>query len=232
MNTPGVRKSENANGTYYANSRPEVVARVPSSVDRVLDVGCGNGMVGASIKNKYPDCKVIGLEFSKTAADIASHSLDEVWRLNLNDLNPGEIKGDFDLIICADIIEHLLDPENFLKILRTKIRSNGKAVLSIPNVRHWSVLLPLLINDRFTYTDQGLLDKTHVHLFTYTEIKLMLSRCGWEITNTNINRLQQKLNPNMLKELLKMISSLGGNEEYSKTTIEAFQYIIDIKPII
>ena len=47
MNTPGVRNSENANGKYYGNSRPEVVARVPSNVDRVLDVGCGNGMVGA-----------------------------------------------------------------------------------------------------------------------------------------------------------------------------------------
>ena len=179
MNTPGVRKSEYANGSYYAHSRPEVVARVTRSVNRVLDVGCGNGMVGASIKNKYPNSKVIGIEFSKKAADSASQRLDEVWRLNLNDLNP----------------------ENLLKILRTKIRSKGKAILSIPNVRHWSVLLPLLFNDRFTYTEEGLLDKTHVHLFTYTEIKLMLSRCRWEITNTYIDRVPQKPNPNIQKEL-------------------------------
>ena len=227
----GVRKEEVIDDNYYSYVRPEVISRVTNKPNRVLDVGCGNGILGSAIKSKYPNCKVIGIEYSEKAASIASEKLDEVLRINLNELNAEDIKGEFDVIICADVIEHLLDPESCLQILRSKTTSNGNLILSIPNVAHWSVLLPLILNDRFTYTDEGLLDRTHVHLFTYTEIKLMLSRCELQIANLNITKLKKNLSSDILEKLLNLISSLGGNEKFAKASIEAYQYIIDAKPV-
>ena len=223
----GVRSDSLNDDKYYSYERPEILSRIKEYPIRVLDVGCGNGALGSSIRKKYPKCNVIGIEFSENAVNNAVNKLDEVLILNLNELNPDDIKGEFDLIICADVIEHLLDPEYCLNVLRSKLTSNGKMILSIPNLRHWSVLLPLLVNDRFTYTDEGLLDRTHLHLFTFTEIKLMLSRCKFRVDNTDITMLNQKPSQIIIDKLLKSITSLGGKEEYAKTTINAYQYIID-----
>ena len=219
-NTAGVRKDGSTDDQYYSNSRPDVLSRVPENPSRVLDVGCGNGMVGSSVKYKYPNCEVIGIEYSKEAASVASSKLDKVWRINLNELSSDDIKGKFDVIICADVIEHLLDPQACLQILHSKLTKNGIIILSIPNVAHWSVVLPLLLKDRFTYTDQGLLDKTHLHLFTFTEIKLMLSKCDLQISSTNINVLKTRPSENVLNNLLTFIAETGGNKEFSKTILE------------
>tara|TARA_Y100001968_G_scaffold150815_1_gene137987 strand:- start:1938 stop:2654 length:717 start_codon:yes stop_codon:yes gene_type:complete len=229
-NTAGVRKDGSQDDQYYSNSRPEILSRVPDNPGRVLDVGCGNGMVGSAIKDKYPNSQVIGIEFSKEAAGLAADKLDDVWRINLNELSSDDIHGEFDVIICADVIEHLLDPQSCLQILHSKLTQNGIVILSIPNVGHWSVVLPLLIKDRFTYTDQGLLDKTHLHLFTYTEIKIMLSACNFKILSTNLNILKQRPTENILNNLLKFISESGGNVEFSKSILDAYQFIIVATP--
>ncbi len=227
----GVRKDVSKDDVYYSNARPEIVSRISNNPNMVLDVGCGNGMLGLSIKAKYPSCKVVGIEYADSAVKLASEKLDDVWKINLNELSSEDIIGEFDLIICADVIEHLLDPESCLQTLRSKMTTNGSIIISIPNIGHWSVLLPLLVDDRFTYTDQGLLDKTHVHLFTYTEMKLMLSRCNLQIVKTDINQLKGKPSPEVLDKLFDLVSSLGGNEKYAKCSMEAYQYIIEAKPV-
>ena len=153
--------------------------------------------------------------------------MNEIWIIDLSQINIEDIQGKFDSIVCADVIEHPLHPEPFLSVIHSKGLINGKLILSIPNLRHWSVFLLLIVDDRFNYTNEGLIDKTHVHLFTYTEIKLMLSRCGYKLLSTNINFFKQKLSQDILDKLLKSISQLGGDQRYAKNSIVAYQFIID-----
>ncbi len=218
-----------ANEYYYNHQRPEILSRVPTNPRRVLDVGCGAGKVGSAIKDQYRDSLVVGIEYQPEQAKLASERLDEVWQINLNEVSAHDINGNFDVIICADVIEHLIDPFSLMRTLRSRIDRDGVAILSIPNIRHWSVLVPLLSNDLFTYTDQGLLDRTHVHFFTYTEIDKMLQECGWSIYNTNIVRI--KMTEDIEKKLMKAACSFGADPNYTKTTLEAYQYIIDAKPV-
>ena len=74
-------------------------------------------------------------------------------------------------------MEHLRNPENTIKILKTYLKPNGAIIASIPNNAHASIKSNLLLND-FTYTQYGVLDETHVHLFTYKSIASMFASAG------------------------------------------------------
>lgn len=83
-------------------------------------------------------------------------------------------KASFDYIVCADVLEHLIDPWKVLTELVTYLKPSGRLVVSIPNVRHWSVWFPLILRGRWEYRDVGIMDKTHLRFFTrVTGVKLI-----------------------------------------------------------
>ena len=127
------------------------------------------------------------------------------------------------MIVCADVIEHLLDPERLLSLLASHLMPGGVLVLSVPNVRHWSVLAPLLIDDLFTYADEGLLDRTHVHLFTYTELVQMLGRSGWKPIDL---RLVEIAMPARFEVMVELAGALGGDPLQSRRLMNAFQFLV------
>lgn len=118
-----------------------------------------------------------------------------------------------------------MNPEAVLKRLGKHLKSSGHIILSMPNVKHYSVLLPLLLRDEFPYTDSGILDRTHVKLYTGTEIQKLVLRSGYEI------------------EMIEGISYDGPNEKEEalidtlnmfmdapcKNSFLAYQYILKAK---
>jgi hypothetical protein len=86
----------------------------------------------------------------------------------------------FDCIICADVLEHLREPEKVLRRIREWLRPEGCLVTSIPNVRNHTVIRSLLAGN-WTYESAGLLDEDHVRFFTRREIEKMLFQTGFEI---------------------------------------------------
>lgn len=221
----GVHDTETYDGesVYFNHERPELVALVPHGVGRVLDVGCGSGALGAAIRRERPGCTVTGIEWFEDALERARTRLDETWRIDLNafeDLPAGH--GAFDAIVCGDVLEHLLDPERVLGVLRPYLAPDGRLVISIPNVRHWSVLFPLLVHDRWEYTDAGLLDRTHVHLFTVTEMALMLDRAGYAVAG--VDSVQMPL-PDELIPMAQLAVRLGAGDDI-EVRLGAYQYLI------
>src|SRR5207244_3853209 len=89
--------------------------------------------------------------------------------------------GVFDVVICADLLEHLFDPWTTLVEFRSLIAPGGSLILSVPNVRHLTVVAPLLVQGRWEYADSGLLDITHVRFFTEGSIRSMLGEAAYEI---------------------------------------------------
>jgi 2-polyprenyl-3-methyl-5-hydroxy-6-metoxy-1,4-benzoquinol methylase len=88
--------------------------------------------------------------------------------------------GSFDVVLCGDLIEHLRDPGAFLARVRPLLRDGGRLVLTTPNVANWSVRLGLLAG-RWRYTERGILDRTHTHLFTRKTLVETLERAGYRI---------------------------------------------------
>lgn len=220
----GVRDGGEADG-YFEFTRPELRALVPPAARRVLDVGCGAGALGAALKAERPHVEVVGLEGFPEAAERARDRLDDVACLDLDALDglPEEL-GVFDAMIFGDVLEHLRDPARLLRALRPSLAPDGVLVCSIPNVKHWTVVMPLLVHDRWEYQDAGLLDRTHVHFFTLEEIDRMLRECGFAPGHVGVNDLAPL--PGELMPLVDVIVAFGADRDETAARLGAYQYLV------
>ena len=151
----------------------------PDSI--VLDVGCACGDFGVVLKNTK-NCLMYGLEYDPDSCEISrkTGAYESVEQFDLNLLSENDFKdyvSKFDYVVCNDILEHLRNPENTIKLLKRYLKPNGAIIASIPNIAHASIKSNLLLND-FTYTKYGVLDETHIRLFTYKSIASMFAGAG------------------------------------------------------
>jgi SAM-dependent methyltransferase len=219
----GVRDTHGRDG-YFEHTRPELRALVPASTRRVLDVGCGAGGVGAVLKAELA-CEVVGLEGFPDAVATARERLDDCLCVDLDALEalpPGV--GTFDAMVFGDVLEHLRDPARLLRALLPSLADDGVLVCSIPNVKHWSVVYPLLVRDRWTYEDAGLLDRTHVHFFTLDEIGSMLDELGLQaerVIAKDFAPLPARLSP-----LADLAAAYGADRAEAAARLGAYQYLV------
>lgn len=164
---------------YFEFARPEVAALVPTTARRILDVGCGAGRLGTLLKQRQP-AEITGLELNAAAAAAARHCLDRVYELNVEDANVEFPARSFDCVICADVLEHLREPAAVLARIRRWLTPVGELVISLPNIRHHSIVAGL-VEGNWTYESAGLLDNDHVRFFTRREIEKLLFRSGFTI---------------------------------------------------
>jgi len=146
---------------------------------RVLDVGCSSGYLSQPLSQRGNT--IVGLELDPAAAREA-----EQWceRVLVGDIETMELPlepASFDVIVCGDVIEHLRDPTATLARLRPFLRPGGTLVASTPNIANWAIRLSLLAG-RWRYTDRGLLDRTHTHLFTKATLVEAFERAGFRVT--------------------------------------------------
>ncbi|MBX3436539.1 MAG: glycosyltransferase [Planctomycetaceae bacterium] len=165
--------------TYFEFDRPDVQELVPVTARRILDIGCGAGRLGAALKARQP-AHVTGVEWNPGAAAIARTQLDDVRNVNLETDDVQFAESQFDCVICADILEHLRQPERLLKKIRRWLAPEGALVVSVPNVRNHTVVGSLLAGN-WTYESAGLLDADHVRFFTRRELEKLLFRTGFVI---------------------------------------------------
>src|SRR4051812_36860084 len=123
-----------ARAAAYERARPEILVHVPATARRVLDLGCATGTTGAALKARQP-AHVTGIELEPAYAQEAGQRLDEVIT---GDVEHAEPDGTYDTLIAADILEHLKDPWTALRRYAQRLDRHGTAVVSLPNVGHWS----------------------------------------------------------------------------------------------
>jgi methionine biosynthesis protein MetW len=150
---------------------------MPSGV-RVLDVGCGTGSV-TIIANKGKNNKVCGIEPDEARAGLARARGIDVFCGQLSEKYFLE-HGNFDVVVLADVLEHVADPSALLALAAKGLRNNGVALVSVPNVAHWSVRLDLM-RGRFDYAEVGIRDATHLRWFTSETIRNLLQHQGFEV---------------------------------------------------
>jgi len=148
-----------------AQSAPAKLLALVRRGSRVLEIGCSTGSQTRVLSNEL-GCKVVAIEIDPEAAEHArpycQHLLvGSIESIKAADLAFGE---PYDVVICADVLEHLLDPRVALEKVRPLISPNGCLLASIPNVTH-SALVFEMMNGRFEYRDYGLLDATHIRFF-------------------------------------------------------------------
>lgn len=158
----------------------ELIARLVPSGSSVLDIGCSSGLLGEQLHLR--GCSVTGIERDETAAKLAEQKYETVFLGDIQALIelPEKFLGAFDLLVFADVLEHLRNPEAVLSHFLRYLRPEGKALVSIPNVANWLNRLQLLLG-RWEYRDCGTLDRTHLKFYTYKSARRLVEESGLTI---------------------------------------------------
>jgi len=192
-------KNYEVNNSVYGTHH--LIANEISEDLKVLDVGCNAGYMKSLVGNC---ANFSGLDLSETALKVAKENgYKYVEKIDLDCCEYLKLKESFDVIIFADILEHLKHPQECLKFFIEKhLADNGMVIISLPNVAHLSVRVQLLLG-RFNYTDSGILDKTHLHLYTLKTAKKLITQCGLWIE-------KEKFSSNRFGRAISFFPSLGG----------------------
>lgn len=159
-------------------SAAAVLARMVEPGQRVLELGTGPGTVTRILHDK--GCKVTGVEMDPDTLATCAPFCERTLQANLEDplwwqLLEGE---KFEVIICADVLEHLRDPKHLLEKLPAFLMEGGCVLMSLPNASHLTIVASLL-GGRFPYQKNGLLDNTHLKFYGREDLDALLRECGF-----------------------------------------------------
>jgi SAM-dependent methyltransferase len=179
--TLGLLYAEKAN-TYFDRVRTEILPLLPAgSVDRMLEIGCGSGDTLAYLQASGRCRWTCGVELFPEAADTARGRLDEVYEGNIEQMELPIAPASLDVVLCLDVLEHLIDPWAAAARLARLLKPGGVLIASIPNVRHFRVVMPLLVRGRWEYGQFGLMDRTHLRFFTERSATQLLQQAGLRV---------------------------------------------------
>ena len=162
----------------YVGIRKDLLRYVTGDKLVVLDVGCANGKNGKYlIENNIAD-QVYGIEFDLKMASEAKVSNTKIFLGDLNDrIFINRILDEtplFDYILFGDILEHLYDPWYVLSELKSKLKDNGRIIISLPNIGHIELFIQVFMNGTWPRNDRGIFDKTHIRWFTRKDVFSLL----------------------------------------------------------
>lgn len=155
-----------------------VLELVPSDGPlRVLDVGCGPGWVADELRRRGHH--VTGVDL--VANEGVEERTDRFFEADVERGLPPEIGSDFDVIIAADVIEHVREPDQLLAELADRMAPGGAILASVPNIGHWYPRTRTAVG-LFDYDQRGILDRTHVRFFTRRSFRRTVAHTGLSTT--------------------------------------------------
>ncbi len=201
----------------YYNSNPYSVHRkIISSIGKdkkVLDVGCSEGLLSKRMNQN--NCTIVGIELDTEAALKAESFCEEVI---IGDVESVTLKPEylnyFDVIVFADILEHLKDPLDVLKTFKNYLKDDGYIIISVPNIANWRIRLQLLLGN-FEYNEYGILDSGHLRFFNKKGALTLVNDAGFEITEFD-------LSVGDVNKFSKIVHSIGR----IRPNLLAFQFLI------
>lgn len=188
-------------GIILKNIKPE---------STVLEFGCATGRMTRYMKQAM-NCKVYIVEYEQSAFNEAmQYAVDGVcddlltltWLDKFKDIK-------FDAIIFADVLEHLSDPAKALCGAKKVLKDDGCIYVSVPNITHNDILIKAFQN-RFDYTNVGLLDDTHVHFWGLENLKPFVQECGLSLLNLEATYCET-----------------GNTEQYTDCTMQIPQQLLN-----
>lgn len=144
----------------------------------ILDIGCGIGAFGRYLK-KTLECYIVGMDIDRDAALTAKHFYDDIIIADVEKMPIVESTGFFNVVVMADVLEHLRRPDTLLYNLRQCIRFSY-VIASLPNIGRLEVRVRLLLG-KFEYQEVGILDKTHLRFFTLKSVKELFIKSGYRV---------------------------------------------------
>ena len=206
------------------NTRPygghERLLALAGSPRRVLDVGCSSGYLARRLVER--GAAVVGIDTDEEAAEEARAVCEEVLVGDVESMELPFEPGSFDVILCGDLVEHLRDPVAVLTRLRPLLARGGRLVLTTPNIANWAMRLGLLAG-RWRYTERGILDRTHTHLFTKKTLEQALAQAGFRIVEFDVTAPVPGLGTQAVERAAHALARL-------RPSLLAYQFVVAATP--
>ena len=169
-------------------SSHQLALELTGSGHDVLDVGCGEGYFAEKLAARGN--RMTGVDY--LAVPSQSQAFESYYQVDLQKGLSAPLAQQFDRILLLDVLEHMLHPEELLDEVRPLLRQGGQVIVSVPNVANISVRLLLLLGN-FDYTERGILDRTHLHLYTRKTARMLLEGQGFEILEERLTLIPVEL---------------------------------------
>lgn len=156
------------------------ILRIVGQGKVVLEIGASTGYMTKAFLDNGCIVDVVErdreatLKIPKKARIKIDKSIEDQRTFNL-------LNNDYDYIIMADVLEHLVNPEQVLKKLLKIAIPKTKLIISLPNIASWVMRKQLFFTGDFEYQESGLLDKTHLHFYTVNTLPKILLSSGWQV---------------------------------------------------
>lgn len=212
---------------YYMHPRNEIVQLVPIEARKILDVGCGAGVTGLELMNRQ-SCQLFGIELNEIAASIAKSHYEKVYEEDIEMLELSLSEGYFDVILFADILEHLKDPDKIIQKYANVLKPGGSMICSIPNILHAEALFPLL-QGYWNYQNAGILDRTHLRFFTPNTVDTLFPEHIFEIRTKSYNYMEVDPKVSLFfKEVSHLAQKFGFPMSQLPDQIKIYQTILHV----
>jgi 2-polyprenyl-3-methyl-5-hydroxy-6-metoxy-1,4-benzoquinol methylase len=168
---------------YFANANLLLASKIYGENLRILDVGCGQGALIRILQERCCLELAYGVELVPEAAEIARRFARMVWSESIESFDPPIEPLSLDYVICADVLEHLRDPDTVLAKLRRLLKRDGRLLVSLPNASNRRLVWDLVIKNDWRYAPSGIMDETHLRWFTSTSARRTLGNAGFSVSH-------------------------------------------------
>jgi 2-polyprenyl-3-methyl-5-hydroxy-6-metoxy-1,4-benzoquinol methylase len=169
---------------YYNNVRHDLIRFFykPNKTLKVLEVGAAYGETLFFLKNSGQASEVVGVELFQDTNNLDKYKeLDYFLFGDIQTLDLSKFENHFDLILLADVLEHLIEPLPALEKVKKLLKEEGEIIISIPNIRHYSSFIKIFIKGNFQYEDSGIFDYTHMRFYCKKDIIRLVKKSGFTI---------------------------------------------------
>ncbi|MDD5159833.1 MAG: class I SAM-dependent methyltransferase [Sulfuricurvum sp.] len=153
---------------YFTSVRFDLLSLIPNENKnkKMLEIGAGGGDTLLYAKQHGYASHIYGIDLCQIENSYQNNSqFDQFIIGDVENIDLPFDEASFDVIICGDVLEHLLDPYSLVKKLKQLLTPNGILIASLPNIREWHVLMDIVVKGDFNYQKTGILDKTHLRFF-------------------------------------------------------------------
>lgn len=167
--------------SYYSGIRQSLIRLIPPGPNRILELGCAKGYTLLAAKEAGRAAEIVGIDILHPES---SHGLLDNYIQNESDSISIDYPPEyFDVIICADVLEHLVNPWLAVKELFSYLKPGGVLIASLPNIRFYKSMSAILLGGDFRYDDNGaIIDKTHLRFFCKRNMRDLFTETGFLIT--------------------------------------------------
>jgi SAM-dependent methyltransferase len=203
--------------SYYEGARIDLLEWLGGRHERVLEVGCGEAG-NAPWLRAHGATDLVGVEIHSASAERAREKFDRIEAMPIEQALP-LLSGPFDLIVCADVLEHLVDPWDVVRRLGQLAADDGQLLVSVPNIRFLGALVRIAVGVGFRPEPEGIFDATHLRYFTRDNITHLLRQGGWRPDRWAYPPYQSR-SPNAMSATLSAVRgglsrvTLGATDEW------------------